>query len=74
MLAFRMQRPDEAIDPLQKAARRSDHPKIGTLLAAASAAASRDDEGRQLTTLKLSKLLEQFPAERDRQLATPIWK
>ena len=37
-------RPGEAIDPLQRAARRSDDPEIETLLAAALAAAGRDDE------------------------------
>jgi hypothetical protein len=59
---------------LRKAARRSDDPEIETLFAAALAAASRDDEGRQPATLELSELLEQFPAEWDRQLATPAWK
>jgi Flp pilus assembly protein TadD len=34
----------EAIDPLQRAARRSDDPEIETLLAVALAAAGRDDE------------------------------
>jgi Flp pilus assembly protein TadD len=34
----------EAIDPLQRAARRSDDPEIETLLAAALAASGRDDE------------------------------
>jgi predicted Zn-dependent protease len=37
-------RPDEAIDPLQRAARRSQEPSIETLLAAVLAAAGRDDE------------------------------
>ena len=37
-------RPGEAIDPLQRAARRSDDPEIETLLAAALAADGRDDE------------------------------
>jgi predicted Zn-dependent protease len=37
-------RADEAIDPLQRAARRSNDPAIETLLSAALAAAGRDDE------------------------------
>jgi tetratricopeptide (TPR) repeat protein len=37
-------RADEAIDPLQKAARRSNDPEIETLLAGVLAAAGRDDE------------------------------
>src|SRR6202022_4416136 len=37
-------RPGEAIDPLQPAARRSGDPEIETLLAAEWAAAGRDDE------------------------------
>ena len=37
-------RPSEAITPLERAARRSDDPKIETLLAAALAAAGRRDE------------------------------
>jgi predicted Zn-dependent protease len=37
-------RPDEAIDPLQRAARRSDDPAIETLLGAALGAAGRHDE------------------------------
>jgi predicted Zn-dependent protease len=37
-------RPDEAIDPLQKTARRSNDPAIETLLAATLAAAGRNDE------------------------------
>ena len=37
-------RPGEAIDPLQRAARRSNDPAIETLLAAALAAAGRNDE------------------------------
>jgi tetratricopeptide (TPR) repeat protein len=37
-------RPDEAIDPLQKAALRSNDPEIETLLAVVLAAAGRDDQ------------------------------
>jgi tetratricopeptide (TPR) repeat protein len=37
-------RPDEAIDPLQRAARRSNDPEIETLLAVVLAAAGRGDE------------------------------
>jgi predicted Zn-dependent protease len=37
-------RPDEAIDPLQRVARHSDDPEIETRLATALAAAGRDDE------------------------------
>jgi Flp pilus assembly protein TadD len=37
-------RPKEAIDSLQRAARRSNEPLIETLLAAVLAAAGRDDE------------------------------
>jgi tetratricopeptide (TPR) repeat protein len=97
MLAFRMQRPDEAeriasdvlksnrgnvfaaqilgrallmqnrageaIDPLQRAARRSGDPEIETLLAVALAAAGRDDEAFEqlrLTTARRPPFLPAF--------------
>lgn len=50
-------RPLEAITPLERAARRSDDPKIETLLAAALAAAGRRDEALE----QLSKTIAKRP-------------